>query len=49
MREIIKDIWNDSVDLWKNNRKEFWEVWLGGIFVFCVFIFTLLVVIPVFS
>lgn len=29
MREMFRDLYFGTIDMWKNDRKEFWEVYLG--------------------
>lgn len=29
MREMFKDLYFGTIDMWKNDRKEFWETYLG--------------------
>jgi hypothetical protein len=49
MVTMIKEVYEISVDMWKNDRKEFWEVYGGlGIVVF-TFLLCWYVVIPIFG
>lgn len=44
---MLKDLYLHSIDLWKNDRKEFWELWGGFALVsFCMWL-TLFVILPV--
>jgi hypothetical protein len=47
MREMIKDLYSYSVDMWKNDRKEFWDMYLGFALVVFVFWVSFFVVIPI--
>ena len=49
MREIIKDLWIHSVDLWKNDRKEFWDLYGGLAIVTFWFWLSFFVLIPLFG
>ncbi len=46
---MFKDLWEHSVDLWKNDRKEFWELWLSFILVTFWMWFTIFVLLPISS
>ena len=37
MREMFRDLYFGTIDMWKNDRKEFWEVYLGMGLVILVF------------
>jgi hypothetical protein len=43
-REIV----SYSKDTWKNNRKEFWELWRGYLFIILWFLFTFFVLLRMF-
>ena len=47
MKEIIKTLYYDTKYLWKNDRREFWEVYLGMGLV--VFMFWFLFWVPAYS
>jgi hypothetical protein len=50
MKEFIgmfKELYYGTIDMWKNDRKEFWEVYLGMTLVVFVFWFCFWVVIPI--
>ena len=49
MVEMIKDVYQWSVDSWKNNRKEFYEVYGGMTLVIITFLLCMCVVIPIFG
>jgi hypothetical protein len=46
---IIKLIYLGSVELWENDRKEFWDLYLGIILIVIMFWFSLWVLIPIFG
>lgn len=49
MREMFRDLYYGTKDLWKNDRREFWEMYLGlGLIVF-IFWFSFWVLIPIFG
>jgi hypothetical protein len=37
MREMFRDLYFGTIDMWKNDRKEFWETYLGMGLVMFVF------------
>jgi hypothetical protein len=47
MKEIIKTLYYDTKYLWKNDRREFWEVYLGMGLVVFMFWFLFWVVLPI--
>ncbi len=49
MITMIKEIWVHSVDLWKNDRKEFWELWGGFALVSFWMWLTIFVLLPIFG
>ncbi len=50
MREFVgmfKELYYGTIDMWKNDRKEFWDTYLGfGLLIF-VFWFSFWVVLPI--
>jgi hypothetical protein len=49
MKTIIKDLVFGISDLWKHDRKEFWDLVLGFTFVTFWMWFSLYVLIPIFG
>jgi hypothetical protein len=49
MREMFRDLYYGTIDMWKNDRREFWEVYLGMGLVVFVFWFCFWVLIPIFG
>lgn len=49
MKEIVSEVYYGSKDLWKNDRKEFWEIYLGMGLVVFVFWVSIWVLIPIFG
>jgi hypothetical protein len=49
MKNIIGTLYYGTKNLWKNDRKEFWEVYLGFLFVVFVFWFGFWVLVPIFG
>ena len=49
MKTMFKDLWLYSVDLWKNDRKEFWELYLSFALVTFWMWFTIFVLLPIFG
>jgi hypothetical protein len=49
MKEIISEVYYGSKDLWKNDRKEFWDIYLGMGLVVFVFWVCIWVLIPIFG
>lgn len=50
MRELIEiytDLWNWTKDAWRNDRKEFWELYGGMTLLVFVFWFLFWVVLPI--
>jgi hypothetical protein len=47
MREIFKTLYYDTKDMYKNDRREFWEVYLGMGLVVFMFWFLFWVVLPI--
>lgn len=50
MKEFIgmfKELYGWSVDMWRNDRKEFWEVYLGMSLIVFVFWVSFYVIIPI--
>jgi hypothetical protein len=50
MREFIgmfKELYFGTIDMWKNDRKEFWEVYLGMTLVVFVFWISFWVILPI--
>lgn len=49
MITMFKELWLHSVDLWKNDRKEFWELYGGFLIVTFFMWFTIFVLLPIFG
>jgi hypothetical protein len=49
LKEMYKDLWLHSVDLWKNDRKEFWDLYGGFALVTFWLFFTIFVLLPLFD
>jgi len=49
MITMFKELWQYSVDLWKNDRKEFWELYLSFALVTFWMWFTIFVLLPISS
>lgn len=49
MKTMFKEVWSHSVDLWKNDRKEFWDLYGGLALVTFWFWFSFFVLIPLFG
>lgn len=49
MKTMIKELWSHSVDLWKNDRKEFWDLWGGFALITFWMWLTFFVLIPIFG
>lgn len=49
LKEMYKDLWLHSVDLWKNNRKEFWDLYGGFALVSFWMWLTIFVLLPLFN
>lgn len=47
MKEMIKELYNGTIDMWKNDRREFWEVYLGMTLIVFLFWFLFWVVLPI--
>jgi hypothetical protein len=50
MREFIgmfKELYFGTIDMWKNDRKEFWEVYLGMTLIVFVFWISFWVILPI--
>jgi hypothetical protein len=50
MKEFIgmfKELYFGTIDMWQNDRKEFWEVYLGMALVVFVFWVSFYVVLPI--
>ncbi len=46
---IFVDVWKGSVDLWKNDRKEFWDMYLSFALVTFWLWLTIFVLLPLFN
>lgn len=49
MITMFKELWLHSVDLWKNDRKEFWELYGSFALVTFWMWFTIFVLLPIFG
>jgi len=49
MKRMFKELWLHSLYLWKNDRKEFWELYGGFLIVAFFMWFTMSVLIPIFG
>ncbi len=47
MKDMFKVLYYGTIDMWKHDRKEFWETYLGMLLVVFVFWFSFWVVIPI--
>lgn len=50
MKEFIgmfKELYFGTIDMWKNDRKEFWEVYLGMTLIVFVFWVSFWVILPI--
>jgi len=47
MKEMLKELYYGTIDMWKNDRKEFWEIYLGMTLIIFLFWFSFWVVIPI--
>ena len=50
MKEFVgmfKELYYGTIDMWKNDRKEFWDTYLGFALVIFVFWFSFCVVLPI--
>ena len=44
---MFKELYYGTIDMWKNDRMEFWETYLGMTLVVFVFWFSFWVVLPI--
>lgn len=44
---MIKELWRGSVELWHNDRKEFWDMYGGFAIVITWFLITWFVLLPI--
>lgn len=44
---IFKELYFGTIDMWKNDRREFWEVYLGMTLIVFLFWFLFWVVLPI--
>lgn len=49
MKTMFKELWSHSVDLWKNDRKEFWDLWGGFALITFWMWLTFFVLLPIFG
>jgi hypothetical protein len=49
MREMFKELYYGTIDMWKNDRREFWEMYLGFALIVTLFWFCFWVLIPIFG
>lgn len=50
MREFIgmfKELYVGTIDMWKNDRKEFWDVYLGMTLIVFIFWVSFWVILPI--
>lgn len=47
MVEMFKELWHHSVDLWHNDRKEFWELYGSFAIVTAWLLITIFVLLPI--
>lgn len=49
MIEIFKELYYGTKDMWKNDRREFWEMYLGLALIVFIFWFSFWILIPIFG
>ena len=49
MVEMFKELYYGTIDMWKNDRREFWETYLGFALIVILFWFCFWVLIPIFG
>ena len=49
MVEMFKDLWHGSVDLWRNDRKQFWDMYLSFLLVTAWMCITIFILLPLFN
>lgn len=50
MKEFIgmfKELYFGTIDMWKNDRREFWEIYLGMTLIVFIFWFSFWVILPI--